>query len=119
MKNKKLSKSEKFATTFLIVSVVSFISGTVLLSASDGKIFAVRYPLVFFLLIMLAGVSMIISCVLFYKSMIMKERKRRYLSLTCLCKNCGKRIKKSDEFCPYCGNKNDAKEELKNGIEEK
>ena len=99
MKNQFLRKWKIIAVVFAILAVVLLATMIVMLMGADWKIFSLRPLWLFFLLLMLCGLSLISVTVACMRAAAI----RAHMENTVLCPACQAECDCEDVFCHRCG----------------
>lgn len=98
-KQSSVQKWKLIAIGFAVLSVLILVVMLAMLAGKGWKLFAVRPLWLFFLLMMLCGVSLIVATASFMRAASMKEE----IENTVVCPACQAECDKEDRFCPKCG----------------
>ena len=99
MQNRRIKVCTIFAWVFGGLCLTALIAWLVLFFVAGCNVFAIRPVWLGFLLMTVAGVSMMAACICIYAIMLMKEKERN----TFLCSSCGEACEAGNRFCPQCG----------------
>ena len=99
MQNRKVKFYTVFAWILGGICLAALIAWLALFFVAGCNLFLIRPIWLGFLLMTVAGLSMMASCVFIYLIMTMRERERN----TFVCPDCGEICVVGNRFCAHCG----------------